>query len=111
MTPLHKKGRKDAKQNYRPVSILPTLSKIYERSMFKQMSSFFEDIFSKHQCGFRKGFSTQQCLLTLLEKWKNTVDKDKTFGALPTGLSKALTALTMNFLLRSLMHTVLLYLL
>ena len=45
VTPLHKKGRKDAKQNYRPVSILPTLSKIYERSMFKQMSSFFEDTF------------------------------------------------------------------
>ena len=53
------------------------------------MSSFFEDIFSKHQCGFRKGFSTQQCLLTLLEKWKNVVDKGKMFGALLTDLSKA----------------------
>ena len=62
VTPLHKKGRKDAKQNYRPVSILPTLSKIYERSMFKQMSSFFEVIFSKHQCAFRKSFSIQQYL-------------------------------------------------
>ena len=45
VTPLHKKGRKDTNQNYRPASILPTLSKIYERSMFKQMSSCFEDIF------------------------------------------------------------------
>ena len=88
-TQLHKKRRKDAKQKYRPVSILPTLSKIYERSMFKQMPSFFEDIFSKHQCGFRKGFSTQQCLLTLFEKWKNAVDKGKMFGALLTDLSKA----------------------
>ena len=60
VTPLRKKGRKDAKQNYRPVSILPTLSKIYERSMFKQMFSFFEDMFSKHQFGLKKGFSTQQ---------------------------------------------------
>ena len=66
--PLYKKGRKDAKQNYRPVNILPTLSKIHERSMFKQTPSSFEDIFSKHRCGFRKSFSTQQCLLTLLEK-------------------------------------------
>ena len=57
--------------------------------MFKQMSSFFEDIFSKHQCSFRKGFSTQQCLLTLLEKWKNAIDKGKIFGALLTDLSKA----------------------
>ena len=34
-------------------------------------------------------FSTQQCLLTLLEKWKNAVDKGKMFGALLTDLSKA----------------------
>ena len=86
---MHKKGRKDAKQNYRPVSILPTLSKIYERNMFKQMSSSFEDIFSKNQCGFIKGFSMQQCLLTLLEKWKNAVDNGKIFGAILTDLSKA----------------------
>ena len=68
VTSLHKKGRQDAKQNYRPVSISPTLSKIYEKSMFKKLSSFFEDVFSKHQCGFRKSFTTQQCLLKLLEK-------------------------------------------
>ena len=49
VTPLHKKGRKSAKQNYRPVSILPTLSKICERSLFKQMSSYFENIISKYQ--------------------------------------------------------------
>ena len=101
VTPLHKKGRKDAKPIYRPVSILQTLPKIYERSMFKQMPSFFEDIFSKHQCCFRKGFSTQQCLLTLLEKSKNAVDKGKMFSVLLTDLLRHLTALIMNFLLRS----------
>ena len=68
VTQLHKKVRKEAKQNYRPVCILPTLSKNYEKSMFKQMLPSFEDIFCKHQFGFRKGFSTQQCHLTLLEK-------------------------------------------
>ena len=41
MTPLHKKGKKDLKENYRPVSILPVFSKVFERSMFAQMSSFF----------------------------------------------------------------------
>ena len=50
------------------------------------MSSFFEDIFFKNQCGFRKGFRTQQCLLTLLEKWKDPVDKGKVFGAVLTDL-------------------------
>ena len=69
VTPLYKRGKKDLKDNYRPVSILPVLSKLYERSLFKQISEFFENIFSKNQCGFRKGHSTQQCLLAMLEKW------------------------------------------
>ena len=66
--PIDKKGKKDKKGNYRPVSILPVLSKIFERIMFMQMSTFFEDIFNKQQCGFRKGYNTQQCLLKMLEK-------------------------------------------
>ena len=55
--------------------------------------------FSKHQCGFRKGFGTQQCLLTLLEKWKNAVDKGKIFGALLTDLSKAFDCLNLELLI------------
>ena len=59
VTPLHKKCNKSLKENYKPVSILPTLSKVFERrSMFEQMSRFFYT-FSKYQYGFRKGFSTQ----------------------------------------------------
>ena len=54
VTPLHKKCNKSLKENYRSVCILPILSKVFERSMFKQMSSFFDDIFSKYQNGFRK---------------------------------------------------------
>ena len=43
-----------------------------------------DNFFSKFQCGFRKGYSTQQCLLDLIEKWKSAVDKGKPFGALLT---------------------------
>ena len=89
VTPIHRKGKKDKKENYRPVSILPVLSKIFERIMFIKMSAFFEDIFNKQQCGFRKGYNTQQCLLKMLEKWKRSVDEGKVFGALLTDLSKA----------------------
>ena len=66
------------------------------------MSSFLEYIFSKHQCRFRKGFSTQQCLLTLLKKWKNVVDKGKTFGALLTDVSKASDCLNHGLLIAKL---------
>ena len=72
-TPLHKKGKKDLK-NYRAVSILPRLSKVFERNLFAQMSNFFDKFLSKQQCGFQKGYSIQQCLLALLAKWKRAVD-------------------------------------
>ena len=52
-----------------------------------------ENFFSKFQCGFRKGYSTQQCLLALIEKWKSEVDKGKSFGALLPDLSKAFDSL------------------
>ena len=70
--------------------------------MFKQMSSFFEDIFSNNQCCFRKGFSTEQCLLKLLEKWKSAVDKGKIFGALLTDLSKVFDCLNHELLIAKL---------
>ena len=89
ITPLCKKGKKDNKGNHRPVSILPNISKIFEKYMLEQMSQFSANIFSKYQCGFRKGFSTQQCLLAMLVKWKRFVDNSKMFGALLTDSSKA----------------------
>ena len=49
-----KKESKNKKENFRPVSILPVLLKIFEKLMNK-LSSFFESILSKFQCGFRKG--------------------------------------------------------
>ena len=99
VTALHKKCNKSLKENCSPVSILPTSSKVFERSMFKQMSSFFDDIFSNYQYGFRKGFSTQQCLLALLEKWKRSIDRGKVFGALLTNLSKAFDCLNHDLLI------------
>ena len=97
--PLHKKRHKSLKETYSPVSILTILSKVFARSMFKQMSSFFDDIFSKYQYGFRKGFSTQQYLLALLEKWKRSTDRGKVFGALLTDLSKAFDCLNHDLLI------------
>ena len=102
ITPLYKKGKKDIKRNYRPVSILPYLSKILEKCMFEQMSQFFENIFSKYQCGFPKSSSTQQSLLAMLEKWKRSVDNRKMFDALLTDLSKAFDCLDHDLLIAKL---------
>ena len=53
------------------------------------MSKYVKPFFSKFQCGFRKGFSAQQCLLSILEQWKSAADNHKRFGALLKDLSKA----------------------
>ena len=57
ITPVFKKGDRNTETNYRSVSILPKVSKIYERCLYKQMSKFFDKILSKYQGGFRKGFN------------------------------------------------------
>ena len=56
------------KDKYRPVSILPPISKIFERNMYEQMSSYIEKHLSPFLCGFRKGFSTQHCLTVMLDR-------------------------------------------
>ena len=69
--------------------------------MFEQMSQFFENIFSKYQREFPKGFSTKQCLLAMLEKWKRSADNSM-FGALHTDLSKAFDYLDHELLIAKL---------
>ena len=102
IAPVHKKGAKSSKDNYRPVSILSNLSKIYEKLLFKQISGYFEPILSKFQCSFRKGYGAQHCLLAMLEKWKLAVDNKRNFGALLTDLSKAFDCLPHDLLLAKL---------
>ena len=102
ITPVFKSESRNHKNNYRPVSILPLISKVFEKIINKQLSIYFEEILSKFQCGFRKGFSTQHCLLLMLEKWKRAVDNNKAFGALLTYLSKAFDCISHDLLIATL---------
>ena len=70
--------------------------------MFRQISRFMDSYLSKEQCGFRKGYSQQYCLLVMLEKWKNAVAKGNCFGALLTDLSKAFDCLSHKLLIAKL---------
>ena len=87
-------------------SILPNLSKIFEKCMVKKLSQFFENILSKYTCGFRKGFSIQlladSCLLAMLEKSSRPVDNSKIFGALQTYILKAFDCLGHELLITKL---------
>ena len=102
VTPAYKKKSKNSKDIYRPVSILSNISKVYERCIYDQMEAYFETILSPNQCGFRKGFSAQHCLISLIEKWKKSVDNGGAFGALMTDLSKAFDCLSHELLIAKL---------
>ena len=102
ITPVFKKDSRNQKENYRTVSILPIIPKIFEKILSKQLYIYFENILSKFQCGFRKGFSTRYYLLLTIKKWKKAADKDQSFGALLTDLSKAFDCLSHDLLIAKL---------
>ena len=88
------------KTNYRPVSILPVTSKIYEIS--QQLGAYFENIFDKYLCTFRKWHGCQTVLLRLFEDWKEALDKNKYVAAVLMDLSNAFDCLPHEVLLSKL---------
>ena len=106
---LHQFSRKKDpldKTNYRPVSVLPPVSKIFERLMEKQVNENIENNLSPYLCGYRKSFSTQYALLSLTERWKKKILDENGFGgAVLIDLSKAFD--TFNHELQNLVPVVL----
>ena len=102
ISPIFKNGDRNDKLNYRPVSILPSISKLYERLIFYQINDYFDLKLSQYQCGFRKGYNTQYCLILMLEKWKRSIDKGDASGALLTDMSKAFDCLSHELLIAKL---------
>ena len=100
--PIFKKESKTEKSNYRPISILPNISKIFERCIYYQLSNHFDSILSPLQCGFRKGYNAQYCLMVMIEKLKKVLDKGGEYGALLTDLSKAFDCLPHDLLIAKL---------
>ena len=87
VVPLHKTNDHLDKKNYRPVSILPTISKAYEMVLSDQLTDLFENIFHTFSCAFRKGHGCQTTLLRLLEDWKTALDNNQYVAAILMDLS------------------------
>ena len=102
VTPVYKKKSKNSKDNYRPGSILSNVSKLYERCIYDQIQIFFNSLLSKYQYRFRRGYNAQHCLITLIEKWKKSVDNGGAIGTLLTDLLKAFDCLLHELLIATL---------
>ena len=77
VTPLYKKGSKDDPGNYRPISVLPVIAKVFEKLVNGRLMDFLEsnDILYRHQYGFRKRYSTKLSLINLVNTLLQAIDK------------------------------------
>ena len=105
ITPFPKEEKSNDKKNFRPISVLPAGSKIFERILHKQISSHIENYLSSYLCGYRKGYCAQYAILTLLEKWRISLDNKGYGGAilrLDLGFTKAFDTINHDLLIAKL---------
>ena len=98
ITPVHKKDEATDKQNYRPVSVLPLLSKVFEKVIYDQLSQYLDKYLNSLLCGFRKAHSSQHALFKLLQAWQEELDKSGFVGTILMDLSKAYDTLPHDLL-------------
>ncbi|KAK1898792.1 putative RNA-directed DNA polymerase from transposon X-element [Dissostichus eleginoides] len=101
VTPLHKKGSKLDPGNYRPVSILTSISKVMEKIVYEQDEKYLaeKNLIYEFQSGFRTSHSTDTCLLYLNDHIKQEVDAGKYCGMVMLDLQKAFDTVNHSILI------------
>ena len=99
--PLYKKGDINSLNNYRPISLLPTLSKIFERVIYNQLYSYFtnNNLLSEQQYGFRAKHSTELAAIKLVDYIKAEIDRKHTPINIYIDLSEAFDTINYEILL------------
>ena len=97
--PLHKNNSQLEAGNYRPVNILPIVSKFFERAIYQQLIYYFNNIFNPYLSAFRPGYGCNTTLIKVIEDWKKTVDNHLYVAAVLMDLTKAFDCLPHDLLL------------
>ena len=76
---MYKNGEPTIFNNYRPISLLPAISKVFEKISFHQLSTYLKDskLFFDHQYGFRPKHSTEYAALELIDRIITQMDQDE----------------------------------
>ena len=106
VVPLFKSGERTNPKNYRPISVLPFLSKVFERAVHAQLYSYFEKkaILCNNQFGFRRGKSTLQSCAGYLQYVYDALDNDRNVVSIFLDFQKAFDSVDHQILLRKLYH-------
>ena len=104
--PLFKKGDSSLLVNYRPISLLPTISKVFGRVIHDQMYEYFNqfNLLAEQQYGFRKQHSTEYAAIKLIDHVSKEMEAGKTPTSVYIDLSKAFDTLTFEVLLYKLKY-------
>ena len=104
--PLFKKGDSSLLSNYRPISLLPTISKIFERILYNQLYEYFNNnnLLAEQQYGFRSNHSTEYAAVKFVDHISKEMESGNTPAALYIDLSKAFDTLSFDILLYKLSH-------
>ncbi|MAG86050.1 MAG: hypothetical protein CMB97_01395 [Flavobacteriaceae bacterium] len=95
---IYKADDKTSKLNFRPISVLPSASQIYEKVLKAQIFAYFEGKLQEILCGSKESYSTQHALMRVIKKWKKCLDNFIMVGTVLIDLSKAYDCLPHDLL-------------
>ena len=104
VAPIVKSGHRDDRSNYRPISVLPFISRLFEKLLYNQFYDYLNtnNLIYQHQSGFRPLHSVVTCLMLNTNKWYLTIDKGEYTGLIFIDLKKAFDTVHHNILLQKL---------